>query len=125
MRFSGNRMPNWIRILIFSLGMVIMVQALIKDIKIKDYSSMAVVLAMLGLWIFGLVNIIKEMVYEYRHKKLYEDKDRLKGRAWDESARSYREYSADLSQSRFCPYCGAAAEKDFDYCNVCGKPFPE
>ncbi len=125
MRFSGNKTPNWLRVIVFALGMVFMVQALIKDIKLKEYSSMAVIIAMIGLWGYGLVNIIREIVYDYKQKKLYEDKDRLKGRAWDRSARNFHVYSSDLAESRFCPYCGAAAEQDFDYCNVCGKPFPE
>jgi len=27
-------------------------------------------------------------------------------------------------ESRFCPYCGAETEKDFAYCNKCGKKLP-
>lgn len=26
--------------------------------------------------------------------------------------------------SRFCPYCGAPAEKEFEFCNKCGKKLP-
>lgn len=28
------------------------------------------------------------------------------------------------SGSRFCPYCGAPAETDFEFCNKCGKKLP-
>ena len=31
--------------------------------------------------------------------------------------------SAD-SQNRFCPYCGCALQKDFVFCNSCGKKLP-
>lgn len=26
--------------------------------------------------------------------------------------------------SRFCPYCGAKAKEDFEFCNKCGKRLP-
>ena len=28
------------------------------------------------------------------------------------------------SGSRFCPYCGAPAEDEFEFCNKCGKKLP-
>lgn len=27
-------------------------------------------------------------------------------------------------ESNFCPYCGAKAQKDFEFCNKCGKKLP-
>ena len=32
---------------------------------------------------------------------------------------------AEHSQSRFCPYCGTAAEADFEFCKSCGKKLPD
>ena len=35
-------------------------------------------------------------------------------------------HSTDTSSgSRFCPYCGAAVEGDFEFCNKCGKRLPD
>lgn len=28
------------------------------------------------------------------------------------------------ARSAFCPYCGAKAQGDFEFCNVCGKKLP-
>ena len=28
------------------------------------------------------------------------------------------------TSSRFCPYCGAKVENDFEFCNQCGKKLP-
>lgn len=28
------------------------------------------------------------------------------------------------SNSEFCPYCGTAVKKDYEYCNKCGKRLP-
>lgn len=28
------------------------------------------------------------------------------------------------ARSRFCPYCGAKADGDFEFCNQCGKKLP-
>ena len=28
------------------------------------------------------------------------------------------------TDSNFCPYCGTAVDKDFEYCNKCGKKLP-
>ncbi len=30
----------------------------------------------------------------------------------------------DDSDNKFCPYCGAAVERDFEFCNNCGKKLP-
>ena len=30
----------------------------------------------------------------------------------------------DMFESRFCPYCGAPAAMDFEYCNNCGRKLP-
>ena len=30
-----------------------------------------------------------------------------------------------VAQSAFCPYCGAKAGNDFEYCNQCGKKLPK
>ena len=29
-----------------------------------------------------------------------------------------------FARSRFCPYCGAKADGDFEFCNQCGKKLP-
>ena len=31
---------------------------------------------------------------------------------------------ADGSESNFCPYCGASAGPEFEFCNKCGKKLP-
>lgn len=31
---------------------------------------------------------------------------------------------ADSQGSKYCPYCGAKAENDFEFCNQCGKKLP-
>lgn len=126
MKFSGNKMPYWLQLLFFVLGLYVIGVSVVNEMR--NGGSLAYLLAYIpfvGIWIYGLINLIRAMIYERRERKLYEDENRLKGRDWDESARSYRRYSTSLSESRFCPYCGAAAEEDFSYCNVCGKPFPE
>lgn len=30
----------------------------------------------------------------------------------------------ELSESKFCPYCGSPAKEDFEFCNNCGKKLP-
>lgn len=30
----------------------------------------------------------------------------------------------EVQGSRFCPYCGAKAKEDFEFCNKCGKRLP-
>ncbi len=32
--------------------------------------------------------------------------------------------SPSAGEVRFCPYCGTAAEKDFEFCKSCGKKLP-
>ena len=31
---------------------------------------------------------------------------------------------ANSSESKFCPYCGARVQGDFEFCNQCGKKLP-
>ncbi len=49
--------------------------------------------------------------------------------------RRFGGFSGDISQDnggqsegggahRFCPYCGSPAQKDFEFCNRCGKKLP-
>jgi uncharacterized membrane protein len=33
-------------------------------------------------------------------------------------------YKNTQAESSFCPYCGAQAQGDFEFCNVCGKKLP-
>ena len=33
--------------------------------------------------------------------------------------------SSSVKGSAFCPYCGNAVEKDFEYCNNCGRKLPD
>lgn len=57
---------------------------------------------------------------------------------WDEKFRNGSEFytvnesgspigAADAAHSRtnFCPYCGTAAEADFEFCKSCGKKLPD
>lgn len=39
---------------------------------------------------------------------------------------SFERWSAEdeTPGSRFCPYCGAKAKEDFEFCNKCGKRLP-
>ena len=32
--------------------------------------------------------------------------------------------AAECPPSRFCPYCGAPAQEDFEFCSRCGKKLP-
>lgn len=31
---------------------------------------------------------------------------------------------ADSTETQFCPYCGAPADRDFEFCKVCGRRLP-
>lgn len=39
---------------------------------------------------------------------------------------TFERWSAEdeTAGSRFCPYCGAKAKEDFEFCNKCGKRLP-
>lgn len=37
---------------------------------------------------------------------------------------NYNVNTQNLADSRYCPYCGAKAARDFEFCNVCGKKIP-
>lgn len=41
------------------------------------------------------------------------------------SGRSINRSPADIRADAFCPYCGAEAEKDYQYCAKCGKKLPD
>ena len=37
---------------------------------------------------------------------------------------SHREAKKEQEGSRYCPYCGAEAEENYEFCNRCGKKLP-
>lgn len=41
------------------------------------------------------------------------------------SGRSNNRHSADTGADAFCPYCGAEAEPEYQYCAKCGKKLPD
>ena len=46
---------------------------------------------------------------------------------WNErfgEKRETRQAFTDNGESKFCPYCGARVQLDFEFCNQCGKKLP-
>ncbi len=37
----------------------------------------------------------------------------------------YAETNIPGNNSEYCPYCGTKAERDFEFCNKCGKKLPD
>ena len=126
MRFNGRKMPYWVQLLFFIFGFCFIGYWFYSAIKSSGSTTLALggIPVALG-WSYGLFNLIRAWIYERRDRKMYEDPDRLRGSAWDRSARDFQPQTSELSQNCFCPYCGAATDKEFDYCNVCGKPLPK
>ena len=42
-----------------------------------------------------------------------------------ENSQSKQTSESENIKSRFCPYCGAKAEEEYQFCNQCGKKLPE
>lgn len=96
----------------------------------------------MGAWFmvpFGLIFIgvsVYKAVYNYKNatgENRYSEYDITENGEepdpWNEKFGEKRENSIDIShqtyaESRFCPYCGAKAAPDFEFCNVCGKRIP-
>lgn len=87
--------------------------------------------------IFGIIFIISAVasaIYNFKNatsKNRYssfditEDGEEID--PWDKRFGEKKEYtnsSSDSADSKFCPYCGARAQGDFEFCNQCGKKLP-
>lgn len=87
--------------------------------------------------IFGLIFVavaIVNVVYNFRNatsKNRYssfditEDGEELD--PWNERFGERKEYPEKenlSSDSKYCPYCGAGVQGDFEFCNQCGKRLP-
>lgn len=96
----------------------------------------------MGAWFmapFGLIFIgvsVFKAVYNFKNatgKNRYSEYDITDENEeidpWNEKFGEKREINPEINpqtfaDSRFCPYCGAKAAPDFEFCNVCGKKIP-
>ena len=95
----------------------------------------------MGAWpmgVFGLIFVaiaIVNVVYNFKNatgKNRYssfditEDGEEID--PWNERFGEKREYThyseAQSTESKYCPYCGAKVQGDFEFCNQCGKRLP-
>ena len=94
----------------------------------------------MGAGIFGLFGLvfvaiaIVQVIYNFKNatgKNRYssfditEDGEEID--PWNEHFGEKREYTQKeslSSDSKYCPYCGAKVQGDFDFCNQCGKRLP-
>ncbi len=94
----------------------------------------------MGAGIFGLFGLvfvaiaIVQVIYNFKNatgKNRYssfditEDGEEID--PWNERFGEKREYTQKeslSSDSKYCPYCGARVQGDFDFCNQCGKRLP-
>lgn len=86
--------------------------------------------------LFGIVFIgvaVVNAIYNFKNatsKNRYSIYDITEGHEEsDPFDKYYKESNTNESQnyeedSNFCPYCGAKAQKDFEFCNKCGKKLP-
>ena len=87
--------------------------------------------------VFGLIFVaiaIVNTVYNFKNatgKNRYSSfditEDGEEADPWNERFGEKRENTnrVDLSaDSKYCPYCGAKVQKDFEFCNQCGKRLP-
>ena len=86
--------------------------------------------------LFGIVFIgvaVVNAIYNFKNatsKNRYSIYDITEGHEEsDHFDKYYKERNTNESlnydnDSNFCPYCGAKAQKDFEFCNKCGKKLP-
>ena len=89
--------------------------------------------------LFGLVFVaiaIVNAVYSFRNatgKNRFstfditddgEEEDPLNARFGNMAEKAEDKERTASSGSRFCPYCGAPVEGDFEFCNKCGRKLP-
>lgn len=94
-----------------------------------------------GAWFmapFGIIFVIiaiVQAVYNFKNatgKNRYSHFDITDGDEevdpWNErfgqSGNMSRNFSENLGGTNFCPYCGAKADSDFEFCQNCGKKLP-
>lgn len=87
--------------------------------------------------IFGLIFVavaVVNVVYNFKNatgKNRYSSfditEDGEEPDPWNEhfgEKNKYTERDVSGSDSKYCPYCGAKAQGDFEFCNKCGKRLP-
>ena len=91
-----------------------------------------------GAWFmapFGLIFIgvaVVQAIYNFKNatgKNRYSQYDITDANEeldpWDEKFGEKRQTEvSDSGINRFCPYCGAKAEADYEFCSKCGKKLP-
>ena len=91
-----------------------------------------------GAWFmapFGLIFIgvaVVQAIYNFKNatgKNRYSEYDITDETEeldpWDERfGKKENNYSQPSGTSLFCPYCGAKADPDYEFCNKCGKKLP-
>lgn len=86
-------------------------------------------LIFIGVSVFNAVYNFKNATGKNRYSQYDITDENEEPDPWNEKFGEKRDNNCDvkpqtLADSRYCPYCGAKAAPDFEFCNVCGKKIP-